>query len=110
MEIDSGGAIHDTFDEDDVSGGVTAVLVSTLYVRGRWRAAPTVLNGTMHFRDAEDAPRRTVRMMRINDVMSYADLREWDAQVSSPNFASGLKVFLFSFYFCTHILKWELMT
>ena len=81
VEIDTGGTIHDTFDEDDVAGGVTAVLVSALYVRARWRAAPTVLNGTAPFRDAVDAPTRTVRMIRINDLMNYADLREWDAQV-----------------------------
>ncbi|KAJ8734083.1 hypothetical protein PYW07_014634 [Mythimna separata] len=85
VELDSEGAIHDTFEEDDVSGGVSAVLVSTLYVRARWRAAPTVLNGTAPFRDAHSAPGRTVRMIRINDVMKYADLTDWDAQVCQQN-------------------------
>lgn len=80
--MDSGGAIRDTFDEEDVSGGVTAVFITTLYVRGSWRTAPTVLNGSRFFHDHEDAPKRTVRMIKINDIMSYADLKEWDAQVS----------------------------
>ncbi|CAH0600559.1 unnamed protein product [Chrysodeixis includens] len=82
VELDSGGAIRDTFDEEDVTGGVTAVFVTTLYVRGSWRTAPTVLNGSRVFHDHEDAPKRTVRMIKINDIMAYADLKEWDAEVS----------------------------
>lgn len=91
MEIDTGGALHDTFEEDDVSGGVSAVLVNTLYLRGRWRASPTVLNGTRRFRDADDALNRTVRMIRINDIMDYADLSDWDAQVSHQKLRFWLK-------------------
>ncbi|KAH9633980.1 hypothetical protein HF086_001182 [Spodoptera exigua] len=82
VELDSGGAMHDTFDEGDVSSGVAAVFITTLYMRGRWRTSPTVLNGTLPFHDADSAPKRTVRMIRINDIMKYADLKDWDAQVS----------------------------
>ncbi|XP_075985765.1 antichymotrypsin-2-like [Anticarsia gemmatalis] len=88
VEADSGGVIRDTFDEDDVSGGVTAVLTTTLYLRARWRSAPTVLNGTTPFRDADGAPHRNVRMVRLNDVMGYADIREWDAQAIEIPYAS----------------------
>lgn len=66
-----------------MSGGVIAVLMTTLYFRARWRAAPTVLNGTWPFHDADDAPKRTVRMVKINDIMGYADIKEWNAQVSN---------------------------
>ncbi|XP_022827737.1 uncharacterized protein LOC111357326 isoform X2 [Spodoptera litura] len=88
VELDSGGAIHDTFDEGDVSGGVIAVFMTTLYMRGRWRASPTVLNGTQPFHDADDAPQRTVRMIRINDIMKYADLKDWDAQALEISYAT----------------------
>uniref|UniRef100_A0A2A4JR61 Serpin domain-containing protein n=1 Tax=Heliothis virescens TaxID=7102 RepID=A0A2A4JR61_HELVI len=95
VELDSGGAIHDTFEEDDVSGGVTAILLTTLYVRGRWRAAPTMLNGTRPFHDADDAPKRDVRMIKINDIMQYADLSEWDAQAIEISYATpGLTVLM----------------
>ncbi|XP_047040706.1 uncharacterized protein LOC124645018 isoform X1 [Helicoverpa zea] len=95
VEVDSGGAIHDTFEEDDVSRGVTAVLLTTLYVRGRWRAAPTVLNGTRPFHDADNAPKRDVRMIKINDIMQYADLPEWDAQAIEISYATpGLTVLM----------------
>ncbi|XP_050553595.1 serpin B12 isoform X2 [Spodoptera frugiperda] len=88
VELDSGGAIHDTFDEGDVSGGMVAVFMTTLYMRGRWRASPTVLNGTQPFHDADDAPQRTVRMIRINDIMKYADLQDWDAQALEISYAT----------------------
>lgn len=94
VELDSGGAIHDTFDEGDVSGGMVAVFMTTLYMRGRWRASPTVLNGTQPFHDADDAPQRTVRMIRINDMMKYADLQDWDAQVSHQNTSLVLCIYL----------------
>lgn len=109
MEIDSGGAIRDTFDEDDVSGGVTAVLLTTMYVRGSWRTAPTVLNGTRPFHDHTDAPQRTVRMIRINDYMNYTDLEEWDAQVSQQTTATFNGIYLNKYlyyiyiYFCIPI-------
>lgn len=82
VEKDSGGVIRDTFDPEEMSGGVRAVALTTLYLRGRWRAAPTVLNGSRPFRDAESAPHRTVRMIRINDLMRYASLDDWHFQES----------------------------
>ncbi|CAH0699093.1 unnamed protein product [Spodoptera exigua] len=80
--------MHDTFDEGDVSGGVAAVFITTLYMRGRWRTSPTVLNGTLPFHDADAAPKRTVRMIRINDIMKYADLKDWDAQALEISYAT----------------------
>lgn len=82
VEIDAGGAMRDTFDDDELSEGVCAVLITTLYVRARWRSPPTLLNGTLPFYDDERVPKRTTRMIRINDIMQYADLQEWDAEVN----------------------------
>ncbi|KAG6453641.1 hypothetical protein O3G_MSEX008247 [Manduca sexta] len=81
VEIDSGGSIRNTFEEDDLAEGAQAILLTTLYLRGRWRSAPTVLNGSRPFRDTENSPTRSIRCIRINDVMRYADLTEWDAEV-----------------------------
>ncbi|CAF4784173.1 unnamed protein product [Pieris macdunnoughi] len=82
VEIDSGGALRNTFEEDELSKGVCAVLMSTVYLRARWRSPPTLLNGTFPFYEDERAPERNARMIRINDIMGYADLPEWDAEVS----------------------------
>lgn len=62
---------------------MAAIVTTTLYFRARWRTAPTVLNGTKPFHDADDAPERTVRMIRLNDIMGYADIPEWNAEVSN---------------------------
>lgn len=78
VESDSGGALRDTFDAEDVSDGVKDVLLSTIYFRCRWRTPPTLLNGTTTFRDNSN---RTTPMFRVNDVINYADLTEWDAEV-----------------------------
>ncbi|KAI5632534.1 serpin (serine protease inhibitor) domain-containing protein [Phthorimaea operculella] len=88
VEADSGGAMRNTFEEDELSDGVRAVLINTLYVRARWRTAPTLLNGTHAFRDAEGAPQRTARMVRVNDLVRYADLPEWDAQAVEIPYAT----------------------
>lgn len=80
--MDSKGAMHDTFEEDELTEGARAILMSMVYLRARWRAAPTLLNGTKPFRDAPDAPKRFTRMLRINDIMRYANLNEWNAEVS----------------------------
>ncbi|CAG4925434.1 unnamed protein product [Colias eurytheme] len=98
VEWDSGGSMRDTFDEDELSQGLCGVLLSTLYVRARWRAPPTLLNGTVRFRDTDTAPYRTTHMIRINDVMRYVDLREWDAEVSAW---SGLQLASCLFYIVT---------
>ncbi|CAH2068526.1 unnamed protein product, partial [Iphiclides podalirius] len=86
IETDSGGAMRDTFEEDELSDGLCAILLETMYVRPRWRSAPTVLNGTHAFLDADDAPPRLTRMIRINDIMRYTELNEWDAEVSTGAF------------------------
>ncbi|KAJ2946458.1 hypothetical protein O0L34_g12501 [Tuta absoluta] len=88
VEEDSGGAMRNTFEEEEVAGGARAVLINTLYVRARWRAAPTLLNGTHAFRDADGAPSRTARMVRLNDVVRFADLAEWDAQAVEIPYAT----------------------
>ncbi|XP_026323873.1 uncharacterized protein LOC113233105 isoform X2 [Hyposmocoma kahamanoa] len=89
VEEDSGGAMHCAFTEDELLEGVHAALLSTVYLRARWRTAPTLLNGTHAFydgvdpnsRDEADANKiRETHMIRINDIMRYADLKEWDAQ------------------------------
>lgn len=78
------------FSEGEVLEGVHAALLSTMYLRARWRTAPTLLNGTHafydgvdpHSRNAEDASKiRETYMIRLNDIMRYANLREWDAEV-----------------------------
>lgn len=56
-------------------------MLTTLYLRARWRSAPTLLNGTRPFRNADDAPQRMIRMIKINDMIRYVDIIEWDAQV-----------------------------
>lgn len=94
MEVDSGGAIHNTFEEDELSKDVRAVLVSTLYLRARWRSAPTLLNGSRSFREA-GAPRRATRMIRLNDHMRYARLEDWDAEVRT--YGTQLKATVLSY-------------
>lgn len=74
--------MRDTFEEDELSESICSILLTAMYIRPRWRAAPTVLNGTHLFYDADDAPARFMRMIRINDIMRYTELNEWDAQVS----------------------------
>ncbi|XP_072936085.1 serpin B12-like isoform X2 [Epargyreus clarus] len=83
---DSGGAMHSTFEEEELSNGICAVWLTTLYMRARWRSAPTVLNGSRPFYDG-NAPPRTVRMIRINDQMKYASLDEWDAEAIEIRYA-----------------------
>ncbi|CAK1548273.1 unnamed protein product [Leptosia nina] len=78
---DSEGAMHNTFDEDELAEGVCAVLISTLYVRARWRSPPTLLNGTLPFYVSDKVPKQT-RMVRINDMMRYIRLPQWDSEVS----------------------------
>ncbi|XP_050665375.1 leukocyte elastase inhibitor C-like isoform X1 [Leptidea sinapis] len=95
IEVDSGGAMRDTFDEEDLSNGICAVLMTSMYVRPRWRASPTLLNDSYPFRDADGAPNRTTRMIRINDIMRYADLTEWDAEALEINYSTpGLTFFM----------------
>ncbi|CAH2099990.1 unnamed protein product [Euphydryas editha] len=81
IEIDSGGALHNTFEEDDMLNEICSILFTTMYIRPRWRSAPTVLNGTRVFYDTNESPTRSVRMIRINDVMQYAALDEWNSDV-----------------------------
>ncbi|XP_031769835.1 antichymotrypsin-2-like isoform X2 [Galleria mellonella] len=88
VEEDSKGAMHDTFEEEEFSEGLRALAMNTLYLRGRWRSAPTVLNGSWPFRDADGAPRRTVRMIRINDIMRYGDLTECNAEAIEVAYAT----------------------
>ncbi|XP_045513116.1 glia-derived nexin-like isoform X2 [Pieris brassicae] len=95
VEIDSGGALRNTFEDDELSEGVCAVLMSTIYLRARWRSPPTLLNGTFPFYDDERAPKRNARMIRINDIMGYADLPEWDAEALEIKYATtGLTLVL----------------
>ncbi|GBP21442.1 hypothetical protein EVAR_12043_1 [Eumeta japonica] len=80
---DSNGAMHDTFELEELSGGVHAALLSTIYVRAQWRTAPTLLNGTWPFYDTDGSRTpRPVGMFRVNDVVGYADLDEINAQLS----------------------------
>ncbi|XP_039745187.1 uncharacterized protein LOC120623300 isoform X2 [Pararge aegeria] len=82
VKTDSGGAMRNTFEEDDFSEGACSILLNTLYFRARWRSPPTVLNGSRPFHDSElTQPQRSVRMIRINDVMRYADIEEWNAEM-----------------------------
>lgn len=82
MRTDSGGAMRNTFEEDDLAEGKCSILLSTTYVRARWRSPPTVLNDSRPFRDSEDVHSlRSVRMIRINDIMRYAALQELNAEV-----------------------------
>ncbi|XP_045760868.1 uncharacterized protein LOC123864460 isoform X2 [Maniola jurtina] len=96
VETDSGGALRNTFEEDDFSEGTCSILLNTMYVRARWRAPPTVLNGSWPFRDSEHTqPQRSVRMIRINDVMRYAALKEWNAEAIEIRYATpGLTLVL----------------
>nr|XP_012547720.2 serine protease inhibitor 29 isoform X1 [Bombyx mori] len=95
VEIDSGGAIHNTFTKDDITEESNAIFLTTVYIRGRWRSAPTVLNGTLPFMDVENTPQRNVRCIRINDNMRYADLSEWDAEAIEIFYATqGLSLFI----------------
>ncbi|XP_073943201.1 uncharacterized protein isoform X2 [Choristoneura fumiferana] len=88
VEADSGGAMHNTFEEEELSSGVCGVALGTLYMRGRWRAAPTLLNDSLLFRDAEPAPSRYTRLFRINDIVGYAYLHEWDAEAIEISYAT----------------------
>ncbi|XP_069354488.1 serpin B9-like isoform X2 [Maniola hyperantus] len=96
VKTDSGGAMRNTFEEDDFSEGACSILLSTMYVRARWRSPPTVLNGSRPFRDSEHIqPQRSVRMIRINDVMRYAALKEWNAEAIEIRYATpGLTLLL----------------
>lgn len=76
--------MSDTFDKRDFIYGIQVALLSTLNFRSRWRTSPTLLNGTRPFYTADsvlNAPQRSSRALRINDVVGYADLSEWNAQV-----------------------------
>lgn len=86
--------MRDTFEEEELSEGMCAVLLSTMYVRARWRSAPTVLNGTHAFLDSAAAPQRTMRMIRINDIMRYTELNEWDAEVSTELYNGVTNLFV----------------
>ncbi|XP_063832644.1 uncharacterized protein LOC135081777 isoform X2 [Ostrinia nubilalis] len=95
VEEDSGGAIRDTFDPEELSDGVRAVALTTLYMRGRWRSAPTVLNGSRPFRDADGSPPRTVRMIRLNDYVRYANFEDWKFQAIEIFYATrGLSLLM----------------
>ncbi|KAI8429803.1 hypothetical protein MSG28_000328, partial [Choristoneura fumiferana] len=73
---------------EELSSGVCGVALGTLYMRGRWRAAPTLLNDSLLFRDAEPAPSRYTRLFRINDIVGYAYLHEWDAEAIEISYAT----------------------
>ncbi|XP_045486517.1 glia-derived nexin isoform X3 [Pieris rapae] len=93
VEIDSGGALRDTFEDHELSEGVCVILMTTVYLRARWRSPPTLLNGTFPFYD--DERERNARMIRINDIMGYADLPEWDAEALEIKYATtGLSLVL----------------
>ncbi|KAL0895781.1 hypothetical protein ABMA27_011830 [Loxostege sticticalis] len=95
IEKDSGGAIRNTFDAEELSDGVRAVALTTLYMRGRWRSAPTVLNGSRPFQDADGAPPRSVRMIRINDNVRYANFEDWNFQAIEIFYATrGLSLLM----------------
>ncbi|XP_063393985.1 uncharacterized protein LOC134679073 [Cydia fagiglandana] len=92
---DSGGSMHDTFSEDEVEPGVCAAALGTVYLRGTWRAAPTLLNDTLPFRDAPDAPKRSSRYFRLNDLMSYSYLHEWETEaIEIPYSTPGLTLLI----------------
>ncbi|XP_061382948.1 uncharacterized protein LOC116769389 isoform X2 [Danaus plexippus] len=81
VEIDSGGAMRDTFIEDDFLDGFCSILITTMYIRSRWRSAPTVLNGTYPFKDGSTRE-KSVNMIKLNDIMGYGDLKECDAEMN----------------------------
>ncbi|CAG9575762.1 unnamed protein product [Danaus chrysippus] len=94
VEIDSGGAMRDTFIEDDFVDGFCSVLIITMYIRSRWRSAPTVLNGTYPFKDGSTVE-KSVNMIKLNDIMGYGDLKECDAEAIEINYATpGLKLLM----------------
>ncbi|XP_050357037.1 antichymotrypsin-2-like [Nymphalis io] len=88
IEEDSGGAMRDTFEVEEMSGGVCSILLNTMYIRARWRSPPTVLNGTRRFYYASKATPSSVRMIRINDIMRYCPLDEWNADAIEINYAT----------------------
>ncbi|XP_026484866.2 antichymotrypsin-2-like [Vanessa tameamea] len=95
IEEDSGGALRDTFDVEDMSGGLCSIFLNTMYIRARWRSPPTVLNGTRKFYYANKAAPSSVRMIRINDVMRYCPLDEWNADAVEIKYATpGLSLML----------------
>lgn len=59
-----------------------AALLSTAYLRARWRAAPTLLNHSRAFRRPSPAAPGDTRALRLTDQLGYADLPDWDAEVS----------------------------
>ncbi|XP_063632949.1 uncharacterized protein LOC134804024 [Cydia splendana] len=92
---DSGGSMHDTFSEDEVESGVCAAALGTVYLRGTWRAAPTLLNDTLPFRDAPAAPQRSSRYFRLNDLMGYSYLHEWETEaIEIPYATPGLTLLI----------------
>lgn len=72
--------MRDTFIEDDFLDGFCSILITTMYIRSRWRSAPTVLNGTYPFKDGSTRE-KSVNMIKLNDIMGYGDLKECDAEV-----------------------------
>ncbi|CAH0722512.1 unnamed protein product, partial [Brenthis ino] len=96
VEIDSAGALRNTFEEDDLNIKICSILIMTSYIRASWRSAPTVLNGTKPFYDSEKVkPDRSVRMIRLNDIMRYAALEELNAEAIEINYATpGLTLLL----------------
>lgn len=72
--------MRDTFIEDDFLDGFCSILITTMYIRSRWRSAPTVLNGTYPFKDGSTRE-KSVNMIKLNDIMGYSDLKECDAEV-----------------------------
>ncbi|XP_046976353.1 antichymotrypsin-2-like [Vanessa cardui] len=88
IEDDSGGALRDTFDVEDMSGGLCSILLNTMYIRARWRSPPTVLNGTRKFYYASKAAPSSVRMIRINDIMRYCPLDQWNADAIEIKYAT----------------------
>lgn len=74
--------MKDIFDESDLRGSDTSiVIVSSIYYRNKWLYSPTVLNDTMNFRIKEFGKNESIKMYRINGMMPYANIIEWDAQV-----------------------------
>ncbi|XP_063547025.1 uncharacterized protein LOC134754623 [Cydia strobilella] len=92
---ESGGSMHDTFSEEEVEAGVCAAALGTVYLRGTWRAAPTLLNNTLPFRDSPAAPKRSSRYFRLNDLMAYSYLHEWDTEaIEIPYATPGLTLLI----------------
>ncbi|XP_061713399.1 serpin I2-like [Cydia pomonella] len=92
---DSGGSMHDTFSEEEVEAGVCAAALGTVYLRGTWRTAPTLLNDTLPFRDSPAAPNRSSRYFRLNDLMAYSYLHEWDTEaIEIPYAMPGLTLLI----------------